>query len=81
MWLVRANGLVMRIPMPNYPKTSLSDALREAAQALWNAIDQEYDVDDGIPNFSSDIGEAYTNLGLVLQKVRAAKDCGGGGAA
>ena len=52
----------------------MDDKLRNAAQALWNAIDQEYDVDDGIPNFSSDVGQAWTDLGaaLILCRARAA---------
>ena len=48
----------------------MPDPLREAAQALWDAIDQEYDVDDGIPNFSGDVTLAWEELGQVLAKVK-----------
>ena len=48
----------------------MPDPLRQAAQALWNAIDQEYDVDDGIANFSGDVTLAWEELGQVLAKVK-----------
>ena len=50
----------------------MPDNLRKAAQALWNAIDQEYDVDDGIANFSGDVTLAWRELGQVLAKVKEA---------
>ena len=43
--------------------------LIRAAEGLVNAIDQEYDVDDGIPNFSSDIMQAWARLHSTLGRV------------
>ena len=46
------------------------EELVKAVRRMWNAIDQEYDVDDGIPNFSGDVTLAWEELGQILAKVK-----------
>ena len=46
------------------------DGLVKVARRMWDAIAQEYDVDDGIANFSGDVTLAWEELGQVLAKVK-----------
>ena len=53
------------------------ERLLKAAKTLDYAIDQEYDVDDGIPNFSSPIGEAWAELrSAIRQQEQRARGAG-----
>ena len=45
------------------------ERLLKAAKALDYAIDQEYDVDDGVPNFSSPICLAWVELQFAIKQV------------
>ena len=71
-WCTREN-MVDRVVRLIIRFNERHDELVKPAKALWNAIDKEYDVDDGIANFSGDVTLAWEELGRLLKKVDTAQ--------